>query len=121
VVTLAEKGTAMLKIAAFSGVLITTVLAAGVASAHPHRALNGQVLANGQNHAAFTLVPGEDDRDPVFRIQSCGGDPAAFGLETQHHGRDLSPGRRDGCYETWGMINPAWLAAKTGPKYIPVS
>jgi hypothetical protein len=91
----------MLKIAVFSVVLFTTGMMAGVVSAHPHRAPNGQVLANGQNHAAFTLVPGEDDSDPVFRIQSCGGDPAAYGLETQHHGRDLSPGRRDGCYETW--------------------
>lgn len=110
----------MLKVVAFSGVLLTTVIAAAVVSAHPHTARNGQVLANGQNHAAFTLVPGEDDSDPVFRIQSCGGEPAAYGLETQHHGPDLSPGRGDGCYETWGMINPRWIETGTGPKYIPV-
>ena len=108
----------MLKTFGIGGVLIMAT-ASGIAFAHPHRAPNGQILANGQNHAAFTLVPGEDDSEPFFRIQSCGGDPAAYGLETQHHGADLSPGRGDGCYETWGMINPNWPGS--GPKYIPLN
>lgn len=110
----------MLNTVAFSGFLFTTMITAAVVSAHPHRAPNGQVLANSQNHAAFTLVAGEDDSAPIFRIESCGGDPAAYGLETQHHGPDLSPGRGDGCYETWGTINPRWLETGTGPQYLPI-
>ena len=102
----------------------SVALAAAVASfilpaavvGHPHTAHNGQVLANGQNHAPFTLVAGEDDTDPVFRIESCGGDPAAYGLETAHHGRDLEPGRGDGCYETWGVRSGVYPAS---PQYVP--
>lgn len=46
-------------------------------------------LANGQNH------------DPYVGRQSCGGDPAAYGLETAHHGPDAGRrGKSDGCYLT---------------------
>ena len=73
---------------------------AGPASAHAHGAAAahqgvGQVLANGQTHATFVPVIGADGRE------SCGGDPAAYGLETAHHGPDAgSPGKGDGCYQT---------------------
>lgn len=68
----------------------------GPVAAHPHRASNahggtGQVIANGQNHAGGALPPGG---------VRCGGDPAAYGLETAHHGPDAgTPGKADGgCY-----------------------
>lgn len=55
----------------------------------------GQVVANGQNHQPF--VAG----------QSCGGDPAFYGLETAHHGPDAgTPGKADGCYRTTGGVAP---------------
>ena len=74
---------------------------AGPAAAHPHRASNahdgaGQIIANGQNHSGGPLPPGG---------VRCGGDPAAYGLETAHHGPDAgTPGKADGgCYtiNTW--------------------
>ncbi|MEJ7568324.1 MAG: hypothetical protein WKF41_08655 [Gaiellaceae bacterium] len=66
------------------------------ALAHPHVvSTSGQVLANGQNHA------------PFVNGTSCGGDPAAYGLETAHHGPDAgTPGRADGCYQTTGSVPP---------------
>jgi hypothetical protein len=71
-----------------------------VASAHSHQVETSgttQVIANGQNHAPF--VNGE----------SCGGDPAAYGLETAHHGPDAgTPGKRgDECYQTTGGVPPS--------------
>ncbi len=68
----------------------------GPALAHPHVvSTSGQVLANGQNHGRF--VNGV----------ACGGDPAAYGLETAHHGPDAgNPGRADGCYMTTGGVAP---------------
>lgn len=69
-------------------------------AAHPHYAANGQagdgqILANGQLHGAFASGV------------SCGGDPAAYGLETAHHGPDAgTPGRADGCYTTTGGVAP---------------
>ncbi len=70
------------------------------ASAHPHTVGtpdHSQALANGQNHAPFV--------DGV----SCGGDPAAYGLETAHHGPDAgTPGKADdGCYQTTGGVPPS--------------
>lgn len=66
------------------------------AGAHPHVITsNGQVIANGQLHGAFV--------DGV----SCGGDPAAYGLENAHHGPDAgTPGVADGCYQTTGSVPP---------------
>ena len=66
------------------------------AGAHPHT-VNGRVIANGQNHGGY--VNGV----------SCGGDPAAYGLETAHHGPDAgTPGKADGdCYQTTGRVPPA--------------
>jgi len=64
----------------------------GPVAAHPHTASNahggtGQVIANGQNHG------------PLVNGARCGGDPAAYGLETAHHGPDAgTPGKADGCY-----------------------
>lgn len=73
---------------------------ASSAAAHPHKASSahggtGQVIANGQNHAPFASGV------------SCGGDPAAYGLETAHHGPDAgTAGRGDGCYATTGGVAP---------------
>jgi hypothetical protein len=72
----------------------------GVAAAHPHQVSvahggAGQVIANGQNHGPF--VSGV----------SCGGHPAAYGLETAHHGPDAGiAGAADGCYQTTGSVAP---------------
>lgn len=75
-----------------AGALVLAV--AGPASAHPHT-VNGQQLANGQNHG------------PFVNGVSCGGDPAAYGLETAHHGPDAgTPGNSDGCYMTTGGVAP---------------
>ena len=70
------------------------------ASAHPHVVSvahhgDGQVMANGQNHGPFSSGV------------SCGGDPAAYGLETAHHGPDAgTAGKADGCYQTTGGVAP---------------
>lgn len=79
----------------------------GAALAHPHVvSTSGQVLANGQNHGPFA------------NGVSCGGDPAAYGLETAHHGPDAGvPGKADpvdgsrqetraACYQTTGSVPP---------------
>ena len=56
---------------------------------------DGQVLANGQLHGPFS------------NGVSCGGDPAAYGLETAHHGPDAGvAGKADGCYMTTGGVAP---------------
>ena len=69
-------------------------MGAASVSAHPHTA-NGQVIANGQNHG------------PFVNGVSCGGDPAAYGLESAHHGPDAGePGKADGCYQTTGNVPP---------------
>ena len=72
------------------------VIGPTAALAHPHVvSTSGQVLANGQNHG------------PYVSGVSCGGDPAAYGLETAHHGPDAgTPGRADGCYQTTGSVAP---------------
>ena len=75
--------------------------------AHPHTvSTSGQTLANGQNHG------------PFVNGVSCGGDPAAYGLETAHHGPDAGvPGKADpvdgsrqeqraACYQTTGSVPP---------------
>jgi hypothetical protein len=73
---------------------------AAPAFAHPHQSSvahqgQGQQLANGQNHG------------PFVNGVSCGGDPAAYGLETAHHGPDAgTPGNADGCYQTTGNVPP---------------
>jgi hypothetical protein len=70
-----------------------------VAAAHPHTVQTPgttQVMANGQNHG------------PFVNGVSCGGDPAAYGLETAHHGPDAgTPGKGDGCYQTTGAVAPS--------------
>ena len=86
----------------------TLAVYAPLALAHPHNAEpahqgDGQALANGQNHAPFSSGV------------TCGGDPAAYGLETAHHGPDAgTPGkgareeREEGgrCYQTTGGVPP---------------
>ena len=79
--------------------VVTLGLAIGSAStalAHPHVAANSsheQQLANGQNHAPFSADG-----------TTCGGDPAAYGLESAHHGPDSgTPGKADGCYQVDSM------------------
>lgn len=74
--------------------------AAAPVAAHDHMVSvahqgDGQVLADGQLHGPF--VSGV----------SCGGDPAAYGLESAHHGPDAgTPGKADGCYMTTGGVAP---------------
>lgn len=81
------------------------LLSAAPASAHEHIVSvahqgDGQVLANGQLHAPFVLVDGQ--------YVSCGGDPAAYGLESAHHGPDAgTPGKADGCYQTSNGLPPS--------------
>ncbi len=71
--------------------LLLTIGAASV-SAHVHTA-NGQIIANGQLHGSFSA-------DGV----TCGGDPAAYGLKTAHHGPDSgTAGKADGCYQVDSM------------------
>ena len=84
--------------------LLTAVMAAvaGPAAAHPHAAENAahvQLLANGQNHA--TPINGFTTICNVNEANGTTSDPAAYGLETAHHGPDVgTPGKRqDGCYQ----------------------
>ncbi|HEX7189812.1 MAG TPA: hypothetical protein VF423_16485 [Actinomycetes bacterium] len=75
---------------------------AAPASAHAHAAENAQhqqLLANGQLHA--TPVDGFTTVCDVNETNGSTSDPAAYGLETAHHGPDVgTPGKRqDGCYE----------------------
>lgn len=79
-----------------TGLVIGLTLVGGPvapAVAHPHVAEPahqgaGQQLANAQLHG------------PFVGTVSCGGDPAAYGLESAHHGPDSgTAGRADGCYQ----------------------
>jgi hypothetical protein len=73
-------------------VAVLTIALPAVVSAHPHTA-NGQVIANGQNHGSYSATG-----------ETCGGDPAAYGLESAHHGPDSgTPGKADGCYQLDSM------------------
>ena len=78
----------------------TALAATPAALGHPHVVSvahqgEGQVIANGQNHGPFASGV------------SCGGSPAAYGLETAHHGPDAGrPGKADGCYQTTGGVPP---------------
>lgn len=87
--------------------LAAAALVAPAALAHPHTvSTSGQTLAHGQNHGT-----------PSNGIV-CGGDPAAYGLETAHHGPDAgTPGKADpvdgsrqeqraACYQTTGSVPP---------------
>ena len=80
------------------GSLAATLALPAVSFAHPHKVVTPhgeQELANGQNHG------------PFVNGVSCGGDPAAYGLETAHHGPDAgTPGRADNCYATTGGVPP---------------
>lgn len=66
------------------------------ASAHPHTVStphHTQQIARGQNHGPFN-ADGE----------TCSGDPAAYGIETAHHGPDSgTSGKADGCYQVGSM------------------
>ena len=79
---------------------LTVLGLAAPASAHPHQVSvahqgAGQVIANGANHATYTVTAGGRE--------ACGGDPAAYGLESAHHGPDAgTPGKADGCFEVTG-------------------
>jgi hypothetical protein len=80
--------------------LIGAFAFAAPAQAHPHKIVIDGVtratLANGQNHG------------PFVNGVSCGGDPAAYGLETAHHGPDAgTAGKADGCYQTTGGVAPS--------------
>lgn len=53
-------------------------------------------LANGQNHGPFTV-----NGDGYAETQTDEGDPAAYGIETAHHGPDSGQrGKSDGKYQT---------------------
>jgi hypothetical protein len=87
---------------ATAAILALALTPSGSAFAHPHQVSvahqgDGQVIANGQLHAPFSATG-----------LSCGGDPAAYGLETAHHGPDAgTPGSADGCYQTTDNLPPA--------------
>jgi hypothetical protein len=90
-------------------VAMGTVTAASPAWAHPHGASlahggTGQELANGQNHGPFTCTGGSTGTCPTgeyAETQTDQGDPAAYGIETAHHGPDSGdPGKADGKYQT---------------------
>ena len=91
----------MRKFAAVAAAVALAAWAAAPAVAHTHHAEpahggTGQVIANGQLHA------------PFVNGVSCGGDPAAYGLESAHHGPDAgTPGKADGCYMTTDGVPPA--------------
>lgn len=87
----------MVRVSIVLACLIIALALPVAALAHPHvvTTANGatQDLANGQNHGPFGA-------DGV----SCGGDPAAYGLESAHHGPDSgTPGKADGCYQVDSM------------------
>lgn len=86
----------MKKVIPTGAALLVAAALAPAALAHPHVVSpSGQTLANRQNHA------------PFVNGTACGGDPAAYGLETAHHGPDAgTPGRGDGCYQTTGSVPP---------------
>ena len=90
----------IIKLVAAPLVASAFLAASADAAAHPHVVSvahqgSGQVIANAQNHGPF--VGGV----------SCGGDPAAYGLESAHHGPDAgTPGKADGCYMTTGGVPP---------------
>lgn len=78
-------------------------------AAHSHSIQkNGQVLANGANHPAFTqdLSTGEwSSCDTNTLLPNFG--EAWYGLETAHHGPDASDsGKDDGCYMIEGGLSP---------------
>ena len=92
----------MRRIACVIALGATAALATATAAlAHPHVAEPGQggagqTIANGQNHGPFNTSG-----------VTCGGDPAAYGLESAHHGPDAgTPGKADGCYQTTGGVPP---------------
>lgn len=92
----------MKKLAAFAAATALAAWGAGPAFAHDHVVQPpgnpdlGQVIANGQQHA------------PFVNGVSCDGDPAAYGLESAHHGPDAgTPGKADGCYMTTGGVAPS--------------
>ena len=102
-------------------VLTVSILVSTLASpawAHPHT-----VDADGDGVAEATLANGQN-HGPFQAGKSCGGDPAAYGLESAHHGPDAgTPGKADddagsrgnpddGCYETTGGVAPG---ADLGP------
>lgn len=90
-------GRGLLGMTAVGALLIASV---APVAAHAHYATNGQagagqILANGQLHGGYS------------NGVSCGGAPAAYGLESAHHGPDAgTPGRADGCYMTTGGVAP---------------
>lgn len=80
--------------------LLVVLFALGISfgGAHPHLVSrahqgSGQQVANDQNHGPY-------DSGIV-----CGGDSAAYGLETAHHGPDSGThGKADGCYRIDGTV-----------------
>jgi hypothetical protein len=85
------------------------VLGAGTAAAHPHVATNAehpQVIANGQNHPAFSY-DAATNLSTSCDTSATPGDPAFYGLETAHHGPDAGdPGKDEGCYAAEGRPPP---------------
>lgn len=91
------------------GVVLAALALAPAAWAHPHNVVTGdgsqQVIANGQNHPAFSNGLSCDSSGTAG--------PAWYGLETAHHGPDAGqPGRGAGgqdpyaCYQTTGGVAP---------------
>jgi hypothetical protein len=84
-----------------TAVLGATVLMLAIAApvaAHPH-------LVSVAHHGAGQFIANSQNHGPYVSGVSCGGDPAAYGLETAHHGPDAGThGRADGCYMTTGGV-----------------
>ena len=87
--------------------VVAALIGPAAALAHPHVVEpSDQVIANGQSHG------------PFVNGTSCDGDPAAYGLETAHHGPDSGvSGKADpvdgsrqeeraACYQTTGAVPP---------------
>ena len=88
---------------------LLAVLGAGTVAAHPHVATNAehtQVIANGQNHPAFSY-DAATNLSTSCDTSATPGDPAFYGLETAHHGPDAGdPGKDEGCYAAEGRPPP---------------
>lgn len=89
----------------FAAAVLIGLALAGPVAAHPHT-VNGQPIANSQNHPAFQGSLSCESFGPAL-----GGPlgPAWYGLETAHHGPDGgTAGKADGCFLRMSLdANPA--------------
>jgi len=88
-------------------------LFSSAAFAHAHYVINGkgdQVFIGNETYHNTPAIPTDDG----WAI--CGGDPAWYGHEVAHHGRDAGdPGLSDGCYVVPGGLTPGDPNADRNP------